>query len=172
MSFGFRRVVTGHDEQGRAIVRDDRVLEAQPRVAGFQGRDVWHTSAIPVSNDEADYDGGQASVVKGARTLIRVVEMPPGGSSEPIMHRSETLDYAIVLSGECDMALDGGEVVHLQTGDVVVQRGTNHAWINNGPQPCRFLFVLIDAEPVRVGVQLLGEFLDNFPAGHHVMPAE
>jgi quercetin dioxygenase-like cupin family protein len=71
------------------------------------------------------------------------------------MHRTNSVDYGIVLDGELDMELDGGEVVHLRRGDVVVQRGTNHAWINNSSQPCRMAWILIDATPVKVGDQAL-----------------
>jgi quercetin dioxygenase-like cupin family protein len=71
------------------------------------------------------------------------------------MHRTETLDYAIVLSGECDLELDDGELVHVTQGDIVVQRGTMHAWVNSGTKPCVFAFVLIDAEPVTLAGQSL-----------------
>lgn len=167
--FSFRRVVTGHDQAGKAIVLHDDVLDALPRVAGFFGRDIWFSSGMPVSNDGDVGNEGQTGT-KGERTVIRIVEMPPGGVSVPIMHRTETLDYAVVLSGECDMELDSGERVHLRAGDVVIQRGTNHAWINEEEEPCRFLFVLIDANPVRIGDELLGDHLENFPPGHTVMP--
>ena len=71
------------------------------------------------------------------------------------MHRTETVDYAILLSGECDLEMDDGVTVHLRQGDVVVQRGTMHAWVNTGTQPCVFAFILIDAEPVGVAGQSL-----------------
>jgi quercetin dioxygenase-like cupin family protein len=67
------------------------------------------------------------------------------------MHRTETLDYAILLSGECDLELDDGVMVHMKPGDVAVQRGTMHAWVNNGKEPCVLAFVLIDAEPAEAG---------------------
>ena len=71
------------------------------------------------------------------------------------MHRTNSVDYGIVLDGELDMELGDGEVVHLQAGDVVVQRGTNHAWINRSDRPCRMAWILIDADPVKVGDQEL-----------------
>jgi quercetin dioxygenase-like cupin family protein len=77
------------------------------------------------------------------------------------MHRTETVDYALLLSGECDLELDSGEVAHLQPGDVVVQRGTMHAWVNNGPTPCVFAFILIDANPATMAGQ---ELRTHFPA--------
>ncbi|HZU89948.1 MAG TPA: cupin domain-containing protein, partial [Stellaceae bacterium] len=82
-------------------------------------------------------------------TVIRITEIAPGAPK--FMHRTETLDYALLLSGECDLELDSGEIVHLKAGDVVVQRGTMHAWVNNGTAPCVFAFVLIDAMPATVG---------------------
>ena len=65
--------------------------------------------------------------------------------THPLMHRTRSVDYAVILSGEIDMTLDDA-VVHLRPGDVVVQQATNHAWINRGTQPCRILFVLMDAK--------------------------
>jgi len=84
---------------------------------------------------------------------VRVVEFAPG--SPKFMHRTETLDYAILLSGECDLELDDGVMVHMTQGDIAVQRGTMHAWVNNSDRPCVFAFVLIDAEPAEAGGQVL-----------------
>ena len=78
--------------------------------------------------------------------------LPP---RHPAMHRTRTVDYAIVMSGEIDMELDDGAVVHLKTGDVLVQRGTIHSWQNRGTEPCRIAFILIDAKPVAVGDTVL-----------------
>src|SRR3546814_12354593 len=83
--------------------------------------------------------------------------MGPDAHSASVMHRTETLDYAVVLAGTCDMELDNGEMIRgLKAGDVVIQRGTNHKWIVRGSAPVRFLFVLIDANPVRAGDRILG----------------
>jgi quercetin dioxygenase-like cupin family protein len=71
------------------------------------------------------------------------------------MHRTETLDYAILLSGECDLELDDGKTVHMTAGDICVQRGTMHAWVNTSGAPCTFAFILIDADPVAAGGQEL-----------------
>ena len=73
----------------------------------------------------------------------------------PFMHRTETIDYAVVLSGEVDMQLDDGTEVHLRAGDVLVQRGTIHNWINRGTAPCVMAFTLIEAKPVEVGGKML-----------------
>ena len=95
----------------------------------------------------------------GQGTVIRITEFAPGAPK--FMHRTETLDYALLLSGECDLELDSGEIVHMEPGDIVVQRGTMHAWVNNGPTPCVFAFILIDAEPAKLAGQ---ELRTHFPA--------
>ncbi len=89
----------------------------------------------------------------GEGSVIRVTEFAPGAPK--FMHRTETVDYAILLKGECDLELDDGKTVHMKAGDVVVQRGTMHAWVNNGTVPAVFAFVLIDADPVEAAGQLL-----------------
>jgi len=69
----------------------------------------------------------------------------PEGARHPFMHRTRSIDYAIVLAGEIDMLLDDSEV-HMKAGDILVQQGTNHAWVNNGNETCRIAFILIDAQ--------------------------
>jgi quercetin dioxygenase-like cupin family protein len=77
---------------------------------------------------------------------VRITQINPGAPK--FMHRTETVDYAILLDGECDLELDDGKTVGLKQGDIVVQRGTMHAWVNNSGRPCTFAFILIDADPV------------------------
>jgi len=113
----------------------------------------------PPATDSAAEKQKQGFVVQhnyvgsGQGTVVRVVEFSPGAPK--FMHRTETLDYGIVLSGECDLELDDGEMLRVRQGDIVVQRGTMHAWVNNGTQPCVFVFVLIDANPAQAGTQTL-----------------
>ena len=85
-------------------------------------------------------------------TVFRVVEFGPGVA--PRNHRTDSIDYAVVLSGEIDMELDDS-VVHLNAGDVLVQRGTIHIWVNRSTKPCAIAFVLIDAKPVEVAGRVL-----------------
>jgi quercetin dioxygenase-like cupin family protein len=170
MAFNFRRVVTGHNDQGLAIVRDDEIIQSQERLPGYQATTVWCTAQFPVNNDEDSFNHGEPGQ-KGRRVLMRIGEMWPGEMASQYIHRTETLDYAVVLSGQCDMTLDSGTVVKgLKTGDVVIQRGTSHGWVATGPGPVKFLFVLIDADPVRCGDKVLGDFLDNFDGRLQPMP--
>lgn len=166
MQVRVRRVVTGHDSAGRAIfvadedmVGDPRELpELSPGPKGdkrMAGVEVWGTSMMPIDNGDAAMPGqivggrAQPQGAKGSRTVFRIGNLPPGSISP--MHRTETLDYAVLLKGECDLMLDGGELKRLSAGDVVIQRGTNHSWINRSDKPCTWLFVLIDAEQVEAG---------------------
>ena len=143
-----RRVVTGHNAEGHAIIDIDETKQDERFTL------IWTTQGFPVDNTTPD-DGGQRQVgiTLTGGTVFRVGEIAPGARSP--MHRTNSVDYGIVLEGELDMEVDGGEVVHLKTGDVVVQRGTNHAWINNGPAPARMAWILIDANPVKIGDRVL-----------------
>jgi quercetin dioxygenase-like cupin family protein len=147
MTLQIRRVVTGHDAAGNARVTIDEisqnVISTRP---GQQGCVVWTTESFPVDNtgDEDLAPRAKATTLPNG-TVFRIVEFGPGVS--PRRHRTDSIDYAVVMSGEIDMELDG-ETVHLKAGDVLVQRGTIHNWVNNGGEPCRIAFVLIDATPV------------------------
>jgi len=154
MPLNLRRVVTGHDADGRAVVKIDEITKNPP--SGRPGRSacvVWTTEGFPVDNT-GDEDGGtrQVGTTLNNGTVFRVVEFMPGVS--PRVHRTDSIDYAVVMSGEIDMELDDS-VVHLKAGDVVVQRGTIHNWVNNGSESCVIAFVLIDAKPVQAGGKVL-----------------
>lgn len=172
MTQPIRRVVTGHDATGRAIVAIDG---AAPNVklrkaTGLTSTLLWVTDESPAdasgNADRAQREIGVAPPPRGS--IFRVVDFPPSADfgavdnqamaremgigkagKTPVrhgtMHRTRSIDYAVVISGEIDMLLDDSEV-HLRAGDVVVQRGTNHAWVNRGNEACRIAFVLIDAE--------------------------
>jgi quercetin dioxygenase-like cupin family protein len=162
MALEVRRIVTGHDANGKAVVTSDERLAAVGRAGRptVSGCEIWSTDAMPVDNSDAAEAAQRHGFVKrynyvgtGQGTVVRITQLEPG--SPKFMHRTETIDYAILLSGTCDLELDDGAVLHLQPGDVVVQRGTLHAWVNRGPGPCVFAFVLIDAKPAIAGGQEL-----------------
>lgn len=149
-----RRVVTGHDAEGRAIVAKDEVMrEPVSTRKGIDYHVVWADDALPADNmAEEPADATLRTVIPGG-SVFRVIDYHPGLA--PRVHRTESVDYAVVLSGEIDLELDG-ETVHLKAGDVVVQRGTRHNWVNNGTEVCRMAFVLLSARPVAIAGDVLG----------------
>ena len=175
-----RRVVTGHDAHGKAIVIEDGpapFVHLNPARPEYSSTDIWRTQATPapIAHRAAEPTLGPRRQLPGARgSVIRINVMPPDdeqvdnmtpeqaqavfaslgnqtaatfgrGGRHPMMHRTETVDYAIVLDGEVTMLLDESEVV-LRAGDVLVQNGTNHAWVNRSGKPCTICFVLLDGE--------------------------
>ena len=154
MPLPIRRVVTGHDDKGRAIVKIDEIQQnlASNR-PGAASCVVWTTEGFPVNNDgKADDSLRQTGTTLANGTVFRVLQLAPGVS--PRNHRTDSIDYAVVMSGEVDMVLDD-QTVHLKAGDVLVQRGTIHNWINRGSEPCVIAFVLIAAKPVEAGGRVL-----------------
>jgi quercetin dioxygenase-like cupin family protein len=154
MALQIRRVVTGHDSSGRADVKIDEV--ARNLVSSRPGATacvVWTTEGFPVDNTGKE-DAGQrkTGTTLDNGTVFRILELAPGVS--PRNHRTDSIDYAVVMSGEVDMELDDA-TVHLKAGDVLVQRGTIHNWVNRGTEPCVIAFVLIAANPVTVGGKVL-----------------
>ena len=155
MSLQIRRVVTGHDAQGRAKFEVDEiaknVISNRP---GASSCVVWSTKGFPVDNDGfSDPTAGEFKTTVEGGTVFRIVRYEPGVS--PRNHRTNSIDYAVVISGEIDMELDNGVVAHLKQGDVLVQRGTIHNWVNRGKEVCVIAFVLISAKPVSAGGKLL-----------------
>ena len=154
MALQIRRVVTGHDMSGRATVKIDEVSKnlASSR-PGATACVVWTTDGFPVDNTgEEDAGLRKTGTTLDNGTVFRILELAPGVS--PRNHRTDSIDYAVVMSGEVDMVLDD-MTVHLKAGDVLVQRGTIHNWINRGTEPCVIAFVLIAAKPVTVGGRVL-----------------
>ena len=146
-----RRVVTGHDEDGKAvIVKDEDMTNVKVMPSGHKGCVMWVTDDAPAAvsgavsgdGDPALRDMGIAPPAKGS--VLRILELAPG--KEAFMHRTDTLDYCIVLEGVCTMKLDGDAEVTLSQGDILIQRGTWHGWENRGDTPCRLAFILIDGE--------------------------
>jgi mannose-6-phosphate isomerase-like protein (cupin superfamily) len=180
MARAIRRVVTGHDKSGKAVILSDGavpIVHSNPMRPGQLSYEVWKTSAmpIPLPADEPEPTGGKRQLHPVASgTVFRISEVPPEsdairnltpeaaraafaasnaeeastwgrGGRHPLMHRTETVDYAVVLEGEITLLLDEGEVM-LKAGDVVIQRGTNHAWRNHTSKPTRMLYVLMDGK--------------------------
>jgi len=145
MSVTVRRVVTGHDASGKSIFISDGPAPQFHDRPNFV--ELWNTAGAPAPigavpgvepNDRPLQIGPPA-----LGSIVRVNEMPPGNRSP--MHRTKTLDYGIVLEGEVHLILEDSETV-LSPGDVVIQRGTNHAWENRTDKPARMVFILVDAE--------------------------
>lgn len=176
----FRRIVTGHDEDGHAVILSDASPTRMQQIGGPGGPtfvEVWNTRETPVLIDRRSGEPAENGLVlappKGG-TRIRVIDFPPegetilslseseaaekfgemggaeaaqsrAGAPHPLMHRTQTLDYGIVLAGELTLVMDRGETV-VRAGDIVIQRGTNHAWANRSGENCRVAFVLIDGQ--------------------------
>lgn len=173
-----RRVVTAHDSSGKAVIASDAVTPHKHAAPGGGpvSRGLWTTKATPAPADLADaFDPTLGIAPPKGGTVFTIVDFPPtpnpppGADNaamqkrlgpehsspkarpprHPAMHRTRTIDYGIILSGEIDMLMDDSEV-HLKAGDVVIQQATNHAWVNRGNEVCRVAFVLVDAiEPLK-----------------------
>jgi mannose-6-phosphate isomerase-like protein (cupin superfamily) len=173
MTRATRRVVTGHDTDGKAIVLSDAPApNVKVRQTGITSTLLWVTDESPAdisgSADRAARESGVAPPANGS--ILRIVDFPPvtadavalgqaamhkemglhgastgAGARHAFTHRTKSIDYALVLEGEIDMLLDDSEI-HLKAGDVLIQQGTNHAWVNRGTEPCRIAFILIDSK--------------------------
>jgi quercetin dioxygenase-like cupin family protein len=174
-----RRVVTGHDKNGKAIVVSDgpAPIHSNPLRPGQRSHEIWktHAAPIPIGRNEPDPVAGPRQLHPAPKgTMFRISEVPPEsdairnmtpekareafravgneaastfgrGGRHPLMHRTETVDYAVVLEGEIVLILDD-EDVKLRAGDVVIQRGTSHAWSNRSGKTVKMLYVLIDGD--------------------------
>ena len=146
MTINIRRVVTGHDANGKAVVKIDdvgaHVASGRPKMSRQL---IWTTNDLPVHFSEDGEDKGAreigTTITNGS--VFRVIEFESG--TAPRNHRTDSIDYAVVMSGEIDMEIDD-TVVHLKAGDVLVQRGTIHNWVNNGRAPCVIAFILISSD--------------------------
>jgi len=177
-----RRIVTGHNDDGKSIVLQDgpspHVLE-NPTQEGRGLTDLWRSFATPADNsgndDAADtqvtlsppgngsvfrffqirpaaWDAQMSNEERAKRDAENFAKMGATGahdsaSSQHGMHKTDTVDYIILLSGQVSLILDEGEVA-MESMDVVIQRGTNHAWVNHGNEPAILAGIFIDAHPV------------------------
>lgn len=154
-----RRVVTGHDASGKAIVLIDEVCAdfVEGRANGFL-RNIWTTDTVPADNDGSADGGarpGRFTMIENG-TVFRILHFLPGVARR--VHRTDSIDYLVVMAGEIAMELDDGIEVHLRAGDVMVQRGTVHNWVNRGSEPCTLAVILVHAKPVEAGGQTLHAF--------------
>ncbi len=176
----FRRIVTGHDKDGVAVIISVAPPARVQQVGGPGGPtffEVWSTRETPALIDRQSGEPSEPGLVLAppqGGTRIRVIDFPPegeairrlteaeaaekfgemggadaarskAGAPHPLMHRTQTIDYGIVLEGELTLVVDRGETT-IRAGDIVVQRGTNHAWANRSGKNCRVAFVLIDGQ--------------------------
>jgi quercetin dioxygenase-like cupin family protein len=156
-----RRVVTGHDVHGRSAVLEDAPAPRTSSLPGATFHEIWNTPEMPAPIGPAEAreptEGALVVPPDPNGTKIRIVDLEPGSLSP--MHRTETIDYGIVLSGGVVLVLDDGSETELRAGDVVVQRGTDHAWANRRDEPARMAFVL-------VGGRFTAELTALLPEGH------
>ena len=176
MVWKIRRVLTGHDGDGKSIIMTDgiapNVLEMES-MPGLALTDLWETKGAPASN-EGNADAAERKVhlePPKNGTILRIVEFPPDSqwrqsadarkafnsigaghasdkhSADPMMHKTSTVDYIVVLKGEIWAIMDRGETL-LKAGDILVQRGTNHSWSVHTNEPCVVAAVLVSAKPV------------------------
>ncbi|KAH6698473.1 hypothetical protein BKA61DRAFT_497102, partial [Leptodontidium sp. MPI-SDFR-AT-0119] len=152
-----RRIVTGHDKKGTSIVISDTRPEmgirpgcSEEEAKIHQAAVLWGTNTFPNDISSTAFLAGQVPPSTKGGSILRAVDFGPGLSSP--MHRTLSLDYGVVLFGDgVEMELDNGECVKVRAGDVIVQRGTIHAWHNRGTAWARLFFVLMDANPLKLG---------------------
>lgn len=150
MGHQVRRIVAQHDRTGRACFAVDESVELPP----FGGRGsrsslFWVTDAMPVDNmDERDLREGLGSLVSDGGTAIRVLDVAP--TEDTPMHRTLSVDYVIITKGEIDLELEGGELRTAREGDIIVQRGTSHRWINRSGAWMQMVAILIAAKQVEI----------------------
>jgi quercetin dioxygenase-like cupin family protein len=141
-----RRVVTGHDADGRSMILSDGPVPKSHAVSDAVFHEVWSTreTPAPLRRDEAADPTTRPlrTPPDPGGTVIRIVDLQPRAASP--MHRTESVDYGIVLDGEVHLVLDDGSETRLAPGDVVVQRGTDHAWENRTDSVARIAFILVD----------------------------
>jgi len=172
-----RCILTGHNTEEKSVIISDGdapTVRVFKHYGGTAVTDLWITTSVPADNSKMEDPGARDFTIEPppGGTVFRVIEYPPDevrfadidrdaafremgaqhamikeGAQHPGMHRTNTLDYVVVLSGEIYAVMDNGEVL-LKAGDCLIQRGTSHAWSNRTKEPCRIAFVLIDANPL------------------------
>jgi len=143
-----RKVVMGHDGSGRTIVVSDAPASSHGPIGagGMVVHDLWETFEAPTPIPPTEPDPSDRALdfrMPDIGIRVRIAEMPPSGDRPPFMHRTESVEVVQVQSGELTMLIDDGEAVVLRPGDTLIQRATNHAWVNRGPEVCRVMFIMI-----------------------------
>src|SRR3981081_2900739 len=179
MVWRVRRVLTGHDAEGKSIILSDALAPNVKEMASMPGPAppaLWKTASAPASNAGSADAATRPVRLEPPRngTILRIVEFPPDShwranadaaqafasigaghakdksNADPMMHKTATVDYIIVLKGEIHAIMEAGEKL-LKPGDVLIQRGTNHSWSVRGKEPCIVASVLVSADPVDGG---------------------
>ena len=148
MAFSLRRIVTGTDSKGKAVVSMDSVIDSRAGRfdTGTHVQEYWQTDSLPPRLDGPDAVAQRTTVTpKPAGSILRILHVAPGSKGDEL-HRTATIDYFMVMNGEVDMMLDDGKAVPLKKGDTVVMRNTKHAWRNRGDKPCMLFEILVDAK--------------------------
>ena len=166
---GLTHYITGHTATGQAMVEAESPATWTPLLDDTMAFNVVYTTSTfpPNMNGNADLSAHekviqskQLGLVNPNGTVARIVDFGPG--TQPLIHRTQSLDYGIILEGEIEMVLDDGVKRVMRRGDVAVQRGTNHGWRNmSDTEWARMFFVLQDAEKIQIGGKDLGEELSN-----------
>jgi quercetin dioxygenase-like cupin family protein len=140
-----QRVVTGHDEHGRAVFKSQDENPTRMIASGDASfLTIWSTQTVPANNnDERDGRDLPTGLTLERGSVIRITDMLPGKESP--MHRTNSIDYGIVLKGEIELELEDGRKTTVREGGIIIQRGTNHLWRNTTDRPTRIAFILIEA---------------------------
>ncbi len=155
-----RRIVTGHTFEGKAIFASDDSFETELIPSGDAAMaTIWTTASVPADcSDETDGRNRDSGTTLKGGSVIRVVDMLPGASSP--MHRSNSVDYGIVISGKIELELDNETFKTVEPGGIIIQKGTIHKWRNPSETDiCRIVFVLIEAKPFEINGQSMKEIM-------------
>lgn len=143
-----RRIVTGHDADGNPVIKtDEPATNGISRRPGHRSWLVWSTDTVPADNAATDDPTAITSRHLADGTVFRIAEYGPGVEFAP--HQTDSVDYAVVISGEIDLVV-GQQTTRVRAGDVIVQRGTAHDWRNDGTESCMIAFCLVGAKPLPV----------------------
>ena len=162
MNLPIRRIITGHNQEGTAVFTSDEEFETLIIPTGDAAMStLWTTATVPADcNDEIDGAKRDAGTTLKGGSVIRIVDMLPGASSP--LHRTDSIDYGIVISGEIELELEYEVSKRIGAGEIIIQRGTLHKWRNpSKTEVCRIVFVLIEAKPYEINGIPLPEYMQH-----------